>query len=199
MQRSSIRAFFFDRWPLVVVALVLAIEIALVAGIDRRLSKENRLRATAHAEARIKEEIELRFQQGVLVLHLNQYEHAVTAFHRVLELDPQLPEAHVNLGFALLGLKKHKEAHDFFTGALALRPEQLNARYGAALALHGMGRLDDAIAEMHTYLILIAPEDPYRAKAETFLKAWRAEHAAQAKSAKKPARKSSPAGRHDGS
>ena len=38
------------------------------------------------------------------MLHAKQYEHALHAFHRVLELDPAMPEAHVNAGFALLGM-----------------------------------------------------------------------------------------------
>jgi hypothetical protein len=36
--------------------------------------------------------------------------HAITALHRVLELAPQLPEAHVNMGFALLGLQQAEPA-----------------------------------------------------------------------------------------
>ena len=46
------------------------------------------------------------FQQGITMLHARQYEHAVTAFHQVLSYAPEIPEAHVNMGFALIGLGK---------------------------------------------------------------------------------------------
>src|SRR5262249_15795863 len=79
-------------------------------------------------------EIGERFSQGVVMLHAKQYEHALTAFHRVLELDPTLPEAYVNSGFALLGMGEAGAARDFFASALELRPRQLNAYYGLAVA-----------------------------------------------------------------
>src|SRR5215510_5188866 len=62
-------------------------------------------------------EIAERFSQGVVMLHAKQYEHALTAFHRVLELEPAMPEAHVNAGFALLGLNEPAAARDFFRSA----------------------------------------------------------------------------------
>ena len=35
-------------------------------------------------------ELEARFQQAVVMLHAGEYEHAVTALHRVLELSPRM-------------------------------------------------------------------------------------------------------------
>jgi tetratricopeptide (TPR) repeat protein len=75
-----------------------------------------------------------RFDAAVVMLHARRYEEAATALHRVLAYAPKLPEAHVNMGFALLGLARLKEAHDFFEGATALAPTQANAYYGLALA-----------------------------------------------------------------
>ena len=40
-------------------------------------------------------EIAERFSQGVVMLHAKQYKHALTAFHRVLELDPALSLIHI--------------------------------------------------------------------------------------------------------
>ena len=107
------------------------------------------------------------------MLHAQQFDHAMTAFHRVLQLAPRMPEAHVNMGFAMLGKEKFKEARDFFDSALALRPDQINAHYGSALALKGMGSSEEAVIEMHRYVMLAAADDPYRAKAEQTLKSWR--------------------------
>ena len=132
----------------------------------------------AHADARRGEEIKQRFDQGVVMLHAKQYEHALTAFHRVLELSPEMPEAHVNTGYALLGLKKYEAARDFFESATALRPNQVNAYYGMAVALEALGDKPGAIGAMRTYVHLSKPEDPYVRKAQAAL--WEWETAAEA-------------------
>jgi tetratricopeptide (TPR) repeat protein len=83
-----------------------------------------------------------------------------------------MPEAHVNMGFALIGLGQHAPARDFFDSALALRDDQLNAYYGLAEALEGLGDLPGAVGAMRTYAHLAAPDDPYRRKAEAALWEW---------------------------
>lgn len=117
-------------------------------------------------------EISARFQQGTVMLHARQYDHALTAFHRVLEIDPALPEAHVNAGFALVGLEDYGKARAFFGTAIDLRPRQANAYYGLALALEGAGDLPGARGAMRTYLHLAPREDTYRRKAEAALWEW---------------------------
>jgi len=128
----------------------------------------------AHAAAQRSREVEQRFSQGVMMLHAKQYEHAVTAFHRVLELAPELPEAHVNMGFALIGLERHAAARDFFESAIALRRGQVNAYYGLAVALEGMRDMSGAIGAMRSFLHLSSPDDPYRRKAQAALWEWEA-------------------------
>lgn len=120
-------------------------------------------------------EIHQRFQQGVVMLHAKQHQHALTAFHRVLELDPALPEAHVNMGFALIGLQRYQTARDFFESAIALRKQQLNAYYGLAVALEGAGDRIGAIAAMRTYAHLARRDDPYLRKANAALWEWESE------------------------
>lgn len=119
-------------------------------------------------------EIGERFTQGVVMLHAKQYEHALTAFHRVLELDPTLPEAYVNSGFALLGMGEAAAARDFFASALELRPRQLNAYYGLAVAYERLGDLPAARGAMRTYAHLAPQDDPFRRKAEAALWEWEA-------------------------
>lgn len=130
-------------------------------------------RRRAHAEQALKNEIAVRFQQGVIMLHAKQYEHALTAFHRVLQLAPTLPEAHVNAGFALVGLGRHKEALVFFETATTLRPDQINAYYGMAMAFEGLGDYTQALGAMESYLHRAKSEDPYRRKAEAAVWEWR--------------------------
>ena len=131
-----------------------------------------------HATDPARQEIHQRFQQGVIMLHAKQYEHAMTAFHRALELDPALPEAHVNMGFALIGLQRYRAARDFFESAIALRTGQVNAYYGLAVALDGLRDRPGAIGAMRTFVHLSRPDDPYLRKAQAALWEWEAERTA---------------------
>ncbi len=128
----------------------------------------------AHAREKAEAEIRQRFQQGVDMLNKKQYEQALKEFHRVLELAPNMPEAHVNAGFALIGLERFAVARDFFEGALALRKDQVNAYYGLAEALEGLNDLPGALGAMRAYLHLAPANDPYRRKAEAAAWEWEA-------------------------
>jgi tetratricopeptide (TPR) repeat protein len=106
------------------------------------------------------DEVRRRFDEAVVMLHAKRYDHAVTALHRVLVLAPGLAEAHVNMGYALLGLKRTTEARAFFEGAMAIRPELANAYYGLALANEAAGDLALATGAMRSYLHLARDERP---------------------------------------
>lgn len=112
-----------------------------------------------HARGAREAEVRRRFDAAVVMLQARQYEPAAAALHRVLELAPQMPEAHVNMGYAMLGLKKHAVARDFFEGATALKPDQANAYYGLALANEAGGDLELALGAMRSYLHLARAED----------------------------------------
>lgn len=128
----------------------------------------------AHVAEKKRAEIDLRFKQGVIMLHAKQYDHAMTAFHRVIELAPNMPEAYVNAGYALLGKNEFAAASDFFDEATNLRPDQINAYYGMAVAQEGLGNLRVATEAMRTYLHRAPANDPYRKKAEAALWEWQA-------------------------
>ncbi|HEX4858264.1 MAG TPA: tetratricopeptide repeat protein, partial [Usitatibacteraceae bacterium] len=91
---------------------------------------------------------------------------ALTVFHNVLERRPRMPEAHVNMGFALLGMKKYAAARDFFNSAIDLHPAQANAYYGLGEALDAMGDRDGAIGAMRAFVHLAPPNDKFRVRAE---------------------------------
>jgi tetratricopeptide (TPR) repeat protein len=130
--------------------------------------------AREHARQQIDAEVQRRFDEGVVMLHARQYEHAMTSFHRVLQLKPTLPEAHVNAGFAMIGLKRYREARGFFDAGIDLRKEQTNAYYGLAEALEGLGDLQGALGAMESYVHLSKADDPFRPKAEAAIWEWRA-------------------------
>lgn len=159
-------------------ALAITCSVVLVGGLLLEwlpsLPAVGTMKADGHVAEKRKAEIELRFAQGVVMLHSKEYEHALAAFHRVIELAPQMPEAYVNTGFALLGLGKHAAARDFFDEATNLRRDQINGYYGLALALEGLNDTFGAMQAMETYLHRAAKDDPYRRKAEAAVWEWRA-------------------------
>lgn len=160
-------------------AYALAATLTLVMGggylLDRWISKPTPglTDKAIHATQQRKTEIDLRFRQGVMMLHAKQYEHALTAFHRLLQLAPEMPEAHVNMGFTLLGLKRYKEALDFFDSASSLKSDQLNAYFGMAEAFEGLGDYRGALEAMEAYLHRAKADDPFRPKAEAAVWEWR--------------------------
>jgi tetratricopeptide (TPR) repeat protein len=169
------------------LALALLAGVLLSAGAPRWLAREpgalNRPAPAAaapdpaadpqgHMRAARQAEIRQRFEQAVAMLHARQYEHAATALDRVLQLSPRLPEAHVNLGFALLGLARLPQAEAAFQRAIDLKADQANAYYGLAMAQEAQGDLPAALGAMRAYLHLSPADDAHRAKARAALWEW---------------------------
>jgi len=115
------------------------------------------------------------FQQSVVMLQAQQYEYAATALHEVLKIYPQLPEAHANMGYALVGLGRYEAASDFFHAATDIRPTLHTAYYGLAIAEEGRGDLHAALAAMQAYAHLAAANDPYLERAQSAMRAWESE------------------------
>ncbi|MES1981651.1 MAG: tetratricopeptide repeat protein [Pseudomonadota bacterium] len=126
----------------------------------------------AHSRQKAQAEIRQRFEEGVDMLNREEYQPAIKSFHRVLELAPSMPEAYVNIGYALIGQKQYAVARDFFEGAIELRMDQVNAYYGLAEALEGLNDLAGALGAMRTYLHLAPRDDPYRRRAEAATAEW---------------------------
>lgn len=167
----------------VAIAIGLISAIAVVAGqkIHASIPPEADLRARPfrfpgpidqrlrHIEEMRLREVRTRFHQGAAMLHLKQYEHAITAFHRVLSLSPRLPEAHVNMGYAYLGLRQPDAAQRYFASAVALAPNLANARYGLGLSLLELGQVEAGRTQLRRYLELAPAHDRFRDKAQTLL------------------------------
>ncbi|MEN8169365.1 MAG: hypothetical protein ABFS08_04000 [Pseudomonadota bacterium] len=150
-----------------------------VTSVEAPTIADGQTNPNQHAKDARSREIEMRFQQSIAMLHAKQFDYAVKSLHRVLELSPRLVDAHVNMGYALIGLKEYKAAHDFFLSATELRSEQVNAYYGMAVALEGMGDLEGALGAMRTYIHLSAKDDPFIAKARAALWEWQEKVAQQ--------------------
>lgn len=117
-------------------------------------------------------ELDVRFQQALVMLHAKRFDYAVVALERVLELAPRLPEAWTNLGFALLGRRDFHSSRRAFEQAIEIRARQPNAYYGLAEALEGLGDLRGALGAMRSFAHLAAADDPFRRKAEAAIWEW---------------------------
>jgi cytochrome c oxidase subunit I len=171
------------RWPAFALTLGLTVAIGVLlaqwpteTGVAVS-GKQSVLRtgpATDSAQKR-EEEIHRRFNQGVALLNAKHFEAAASELHRVLALAPEMPEAHVNMGFVMIGLQQYTMARDFFEAAIELRASQMNAYYGLAMALEGMGDVPGALGAMRTYVHRARPDDPYLRKANAALWTWEEE------------------------
>ncbi len=171
------------RWPAIALTLGLTAAFGLLlaygsadhgAAVTAK-RPDPRQDATAHAVQMRKEEIDRRFAQGVALLNAKQFDAAASELARVIELAPQMPEAHVNMGFAMLGVQRYRVAHDFFSAAIDLNLHQLNAYYGLAVALEGLRDLPGALGAMRSYVHRSKADDAYLTKANAALWEWEAE------------------------
>ena len=117
--------------------------------------------------------LEKTFQQGVVMLHAKEYELAITAFHKVLDIRPDMPEAFNNIGYALIGLEEYLAAEDFFTMAINLNENLVSAYFGLALTLGQQQKWPLAIGSMETYRHRTTDEDPFLKQANEHLIEWR--------------------------
>ncbi len=125
-----------------------------------------------HAEQYRKRLVDERFEQALMMYHAKRYDYAIKALDRVIELAPNMAEAYLNKGYALLGLELYREANDYFNIAIDMRPYLANAYWGLALAAEKMDELDVALGAMRTYIHLSPPNDPLLRKARSALWEW---------------------------
>ena len=109
------------------------------------------------------------FQQAVSMLQAGEFDNAVAALHDVLAVYPALPEAHVNMGYAMLGLGDTETAANFFHSASDLRPTLNNAYYGLALAEIENGNDRSALAAMQAFAHLASEDDRHLPRAQEFI------------------------------
>lgn len=165
MNASSVRM----EWAAFIGALALVAAMTAVTEVTKPPEQVSRL---DHQRQMQQAELRQRFDQAIVMLHARQYDHAVTALERVLALAPNLPEAKVNMGFALLGLQRAQEARAFFLAAIDLRPQQANAYYGLAMAEEQRQDYEAALGGMRSYLHLAPADDAHRVRARAALWEW---------------------------
>jgi len=116
------------------------------------------------------------FLAAVSALQSENFQAAVEALERFRTRAPHVPEIHVNLGFAYLGLELPALAENSFQQALRLQPRQANAYYGMGLVHELRGDLELARGAMRTFIHLADERDPFVRKARTALWEWQESH-----------------------
>jgi len=111
--------------------------------------------------------------------HLNLARHAlasgldeiaITQYIQTLELDEQLVQARIGLGFLLLRQMKTEKAQQIFESILETNPENSDARLGLATTLIQMG--DEHLEKAETMIRNVIQQDPENARAIYTLGFW---------------------------
>ena len=83
--------------------------------------------------------------RGVLYMIMGDLGSAMNDFQKAVAIAPKMGEAHVNLGAAMVGMRKDKEGADEITAGLALgSAEPEKAYFNRAVAEEHLGDVDDA-------------------------------------------------------
>ena len=129
---------------------------------------------------RLHDPVEEQFETAKTMHQSGQLALAVTAYSRVLNLDPEHFKAHNNLGSALEEMGARTDAIASFRRALALAPDAPVIHYNLANALHKEGKLEAAEASYRRSLEL-DPSSPetHVNLATTLLEQSRLQEAAQ--------------------
>ena len=84
-------------------------------------------------------------RRGYILAQLGRHDEAIRDFHKALDANPQLPDAHNNLGVSLQAIGDNEEAIESFSRAVALRPTYADAWNNKGLACQALGRFDQAM------------------------------------------------------
>ncbi|NYT01385.1 MAG: tetratricopeptide repeat protein [Methanosarcinales archaeon] len=103
--------------------------------------------------------------KGMDQVKRGEYELAMEYFSRVLEINPENPEAWNNQGVALFRLGQVEEALASWDRAVEFAPENMEALRNKAFVFRSLGRLEEAL-EIYDQLVLATEEaGDYEAKA----------------------------------
>jgi tetratricopeptide (TPR) repeat protein len=89
---------------------------------------------------------------GILYQTELKFGDSVEVFRRALSISPQYSEANFFLGASYLGLNQFQKAAASFEAELTTAHPHPRCRYYYAITLQSMGRMDDAIAQLHQSL-----------------------------------------------
>lgn len=116
--------------------------------------------------------IDQHFSAALGYMQIRQYEKAIDEWHKIMLINPGIPEVLVNMGFSLYELGQYETAHDFFNSAIEQNTYQANAYYGLAIVSEKKGDLESAIGAMRSYIHLAGDNEKFIRKARAALWEW---------------------------
>ena len=90
--------------------------------------------------------------RGLECLMMNQQQSAIDYLTRAIQIAPDFPDAHNNLGSVYGSINKHREALECFREALKLRKDYPNAWRGLIIAEKNLGRYSVALEHYDEYV-----------------------------------------------
>jgi tetratricopeptide (TPR) repeat protein len=142
--------------------------------LARGLQFDGRLDEAAHhyREAlRIRADARASNNLGNVLQDQRQFEAAMDAYRRAIELDPEMAEANNNLASLLQRDGSFEEALGYYRRASQIAPDSVEVSYNLALLLERLGRLDEAAAHYRRCLELAPQSQPARNGLERTLEA----------------------------
>ena len=92
------------------------------------------------------DEAEAAFTRGVQLYETGDFEAAIAAWDKAIELKPDYHQAWGNRGLGLKNLGRYEEAIASYDRAIELKPDFHKAYYNRGLALDELGRYEEAVA-----------------------------------------------------
>jgi|GEM_PF-2872502 len=93
-------------------------------------------------------------QAGLDYLHSGQFSSAIEKFNESIQINPNYPDAYLNLGMALWLTDNLVDAEKALLKADSLNASKLHTHYGLAHVYRDQGRCEEAKAEMRQYVSL---------------------------------------------
>jgi tetratricopeptide (TPR) repeat protein len=97
---------------------------------------------------------------GAILLKAGRVDEAQDALRRTIELEPGFAKPHEDLGVLYLGRGDAATALQYLETAVSLNESEASAHRAMAVALHQLGRHDEAEAAHHRFLALAPGQDP---------------------------------------
>ena len=151
---------FFQPSPLLLVLITFVVTLGLSQLLQSTPKDELSFPVAVNTPTptpAVPEAVEL-FNQGNTLVELRRYDEAIALIDKVLQLQPNYPQAWVKRGEALLELQKNDEALKAFDEALKLKLDYAPAWYGRAKVLDKLQRNEETLAALNKALE-IQPDD----------------------------------------
>jgi len=115
---------------------------------------------------RVETDAKLEYNKGIDFYNSGQFDKAIEAFQRAIELEPNYTDAYYNLGMTFDYLKQYEASISTFKMLLERKPEDYDALYRAALVSYKLGLPEQA----KSYLRKLPASSPFYYKASELAK-----------------------------